>query len=260
MINEPNKSSRICLMDEIRGFAVLCMVFYHGFYLLGSTFGITAGQNLFLFFEPVQPLFAATFIFISGISCRLSRNNLKRGARLFCIAVVISVITILICPLIGISGAEIYFGILHFLSVAMLIFALANKFFDKIKPLYGILICTILYAFTSGIGEGKLAFGNLIVIDLPVALYDYNFLFPLGIYSQTFFSADYFGLFPNIFMFLAGAYTGVYIKQGLCPQWAYQSRCRFFSWLGRHALIVYVAHQPVIFALVYVIGKVSSLF
>ncbi len=258
MINKPSQTARIYFMDEIRGFAVLCMVFYHAFFLLGSTFGFGAGDTLFNFFEPVQPIFASAFIFISGISCRLSRNNLKRGWRLFAIAMLITAVTVLICPLIGLDGVEIYFGILHFLSVAMLIFAFAHKFFDRLKPLPGILLCMFLYILTSDIGDGVLRFGNLIVINLPSVLYNYNFLFPLGIYSESFFSGDYFAIFPHIFMFFAGAYLGVYAKDGLFPKWSYESRCRFFSWLGRHALIIYIAHMPAIIAVVYIIEKLSS--
>lgn len=236
------------------------MVFYHTFFLLWTSFNFGFGEKLFLFFEPVQPLFAAAFIFISGISCRLSRNNFKRGAKLLAIAAAITAVTVFICPRIGIDNAQIYFGILHFLAVAMLIFALAGRLSDRLSPQAGIFICTILYIFTSDIGNGVLRFGGLFSLDLPSVLYEYNFLFPLGIYSESFFSADYFAIFPNIFIFFAGAYLGVYAKRGLFPQWTYQSRCRFCSWLGRHALIVYVAHRPVIFALVFALQKILSLF
>ena len=73
---------RIFFIDEVRGFSVSCMVFYHAFYILGTTFGYEWAKKLFGFFMPVQPLFAGLFIFICGISCSLSKSNLKRGLTL----------------------------------------------------------------------------------------------------------------------------------------------------------------------------------
>ena len=53
--------NRIHFIDEIRGFAVLCMIIYHGFYLFGTFFENEAAMKLFEFFMPVQPLFAGVF-------------------------------------------------------------------------------------------------------------------------------------------------------------------------------------------------------
>ena len=72
---------RIVIMDEIRGFAVFCMVFYHMFYAMYAFFDISAGKQLFDFFMPFQPLFAWIFIFISGMSSRLSHHNTLRGGK-----------------------------------------------------------------------------------------------------------------------------------------------------------------------------------
>lgn len=246
-------SGRIHSLDEIRGLAVFCMVFYHAFYHMGESFGLPFGETLLNFFMPVQPFFAGIFIFISGISSRLSRNNLKRGLRLLAVAAAITLVTVVICPLIGLDGLQIYFGILHFLSVAMLIFSLVRPALDKLAAHWGILICALLYAFTAGISTGALSYGSLIVVNLPQALYGVDFLFPLGIYSNTFFSADYFPIFPHIFLFLAGSYVGTYAVRGEFPKALYKKRVPFFSWLGRHALIIYVAHQPIIFGVIYLV-------
>ena len=66
-------------MDEIRGFAVLCMIFYHGFYSLAYLFQLDWGMALLRFFMPAEPFFAGAFILISGISSNLSHSNLLRG-------------------------------------------------------------------------------------------------------------------------------------------------------------------------------------
>ena len=78
----PEKKQRLILLDELRGFAVCCMVFYHGFYSLASIFGLSIGRDLLYFFMPAEPWFAGLFILISGICCNFSHSNAVRGAKL----------------------------------------------------------------------------------------------------------------------------------------------------------------------------------
>ncbi len=250
--------NRIYLLDEIRGFAVLCMIFYHAFYILGATFGWNAAGELFEFFKPVQPFFAGIFIFICGISCTLSKSNLKRGLILLGIALGMTFITAFVMPKIGFAECEIYFGILHFLSVSILIYALLSKKIGKISVFTGILVCAILYAFTSGIETGKLVYGELISFVLPEKLYETNLFVPLGIYNSEFFSADYFPLFPDIFIFFAGVFAGKHFISKGYPEWCCQSKIPFFSFLGRNALLIYVAHMPVIFGAAYCIDMILN--
>ena len=229
MGNTKETKKRINFLDELRGFAVLCMVFYHAFYICGSSFEWEWADSLFGFFMPVQPVFAGIFIFLCGISCSFSKNNLKRGAILLGIALGLTLVTAFLLPALGFYGTEIYFGILHFLAVSILLFALFAKKFRFVSPFSGILLCAILYAFTSEIGNGELGYGELIRFSLPQSLYEHNFLMPFGIYSDDFFSADYFPLFPNVFIFLAGVFTGIHgIKNGY-PEWCYAKRVPFFG-------------------------------
>lgn len=245
---------RIHFMDEVRGFAVLCMIFYHAFYLLGNFFSWQWANDFFEFFMPVQPFFAGIFIFICGISCSLSKSNLKRGAILLAVALGFTFVTALIMPAMGFVECEIYFGILHFLAVSILIYALLSKAIFWLHPFIGILICAVLYAFTSGIGEGTLRYGELISVTLPESLYSGNVLMILGIHSRDFASADYFPLFPDIFIFFAGVFLGIYFSMKGFPDWSREKRIPFLAFLGRNALLIYVVHMPLIYALGYVIN------
>lgn len=260
MIIGQQSKKRIHFLDELRGFAAFCMIFYHAFYVMGSFFEWEWAEYLFEFFIPVQPLFAGIFIFICGISCTLTKSNIKRGLILLGVALGFTVVTALIMPRMGFIECEIYFGIIHFLSVSILIYALLSKKLIKVSPFVGILVCAVLYAFTSGIGRGELAYGELIKFTLPDELYETNLLVPLGIYSPTFFSADYFPLFPNIFIFLAGSFCGNYFAYKGYPEWCYPKRVPFFGFLGKNALIIYVVHMPVVFALAYGVDFVINLF
>ncbi len=258
MAEYPQIKNRIHFLDELRGVAVFCMVFYHAFYIIGSSFGSDTAVNLFNFFLPVQPFFAGIFIFLCGISCTLSRNNFKRGAVLLGIALGLTFITAFVMPKLGFYECEIYFGILHFLSASILIFSLLSKPLKRVSPFIGILACSVLYALTSGIESGVLDYGEFISITLPPSLYETNLLMPLGIYAPGFFSADYFPIFPDIFIFLSGVFAGGYFALNGYPETFYKKRASFFGWLGRKALIIYVVHMPAIYAIAYVFDLIIN--
>lgn len=243
--------NRIHFLDEARGFAVFLMIFYHAFYLLYSVFGLNFAYDLFVFFMPVEPIFAGLFMLVSGISTSLSKNNLKRGLILLGVALGFTAVTSFVMPALGFVECEIRFGILHFLSCSIILFAMFRKPLSRVNPFVGILVCAVLYPFFGQIEKGILRYGNLAVFNIPESLYETDWLMPLGIYSDSFFSADYFPLLPNIFIFLAGAFLGIYFVKNGFPKWSYPKRNAFFGFLGRNALIIYIAHMPAIFAISY---------
>ncbi len=249
---------RLNFLDEIRGLAVFCMIFYHAFYICGYFFGQEWASFLFDFFLPVQPWFAGIFIFVCGVSCSLSKSNLKRGLVLLGAAVGFTLVTALILPAMGFEGTEVYFGILHLLAVSVLLYAFTEKRTVKIPSFAGILLCAVLYAFTSGISEGRLGYGSFINITLPETLYENNYLVPLGIYAPQFYSADYFPIFPNIFIFISGALTGRICAERGYPDWIYPERVPFLGALGRHSLVIYIVHMPAIFAVAYAIDFIFN--
>ncbi len=251
MKNLTNEKKRIHLLDEIRGFAVFCMVIYHAFFILGELFEYEWATKAFDFFTPVEPFFAGIFIFVCGLSCSLSHSNVKRGLKILAAAAALTVATCLILPAFEVDGLQIYFGILHFLSVCILIYALISEKIVKVNPLTGLIVCAVLFPFFSGIEQGTLNYGKLIVLNLPSVLYKTNYLCPLGFYNADFACADYFPLFPDIFIFFAGVFTGIYYKEKSFPEYSYKQRVPFFGFLGRKAFVIYLAHMPVIAALAY---------
>ncbi|MCC8022277.1 MAG: DUF1624 domain-containing protein, partial [Clostridiales bacterium] len=76
---EEIKQQRIHILDELRGFAIICMVFHHAFYDVGSLLGYQWGYDLFNWFKVMPPLFCFLFIVISVICSCLSRSSLRRG-------------------------------------------------------------------------------------------------------------------------------------------------------------------------------------
>ena len=242
-------NTRICLLDEIRGAAVLCMIFYHTFYTLATVFAIPFAYRVLAVFEPIDPYFATIFIVISGIVSQLSRSNLKRGLKLAAVAAAVTLVTYLLFP-----QEIILFGILHFLAFAMIWYGLTAKWREKIPLAFGLIACAVLTFLFAWVEYGKFA----AVIPLPEVLYRTNWLFPLGMYSDTFYSADYFPILPWIFVFLFGTYLGRLAKAGKFPEFAYKNRVPFLSFIGKHALWIYILHQPVIFSVAWVITRLAS--
>lgn len=244
-------SRRIYLIDEVRGLSIILMVFYHAFFILGDFFGFELMHEAQVFFSPLQPLFACIFIFISGFSSNLSRSNSKRGFRLLLIAAGFTVVTALVLPKLGITGAEIYFGILHLLSVSMLLYALVKKPLEKVPTNLGVAVCFLLFILTFSVQSGKLLW-----LDLPQSFYRYDFLAPLGFAPLGFYSADYFPVLPYMFMFFAGTFFGRLEKEGRIPQSWYVSRCRALSVTGGKTLPIYILHWPIIFVIGLIISKI----
>lgn len=240
-----SSSKRIHFLDEMRGFAILCMVFYHAFYLMANIFSLDVGRALFSFFMPAEPYFAGLFILISGISAMLTRSNLKRGAKLFVIALLFNLATYLL-KFVGMN-VFIRFGILNLLSICMLFAAPMSKLIQKIPPLLGVLISAVLFILTMNISNGWLGFGDY-RIYLSEGITSLPFLFPLGIVADGFFSADYFPLLPWVFVYFAGMSLGVWAAKGKFPKFMYNQHIRPLSFVGRHTLIIYILHQPVAYA------------
>lgn len=248
--------ARIYSMDELRGFAVFCMVFYHGFYTLAYLYQIEIGMVLLRFFMPAEPWFAGLFMLISGISSNLSHSNLVRGFKLLGAALAVTAVTGLFLP-----DEIIVFGILHFLSVCMILFGLCKPLFDRFRFSWAaVAVCVVLFVCTMGVSRGYLGPFPQFGLVIPDSLYRTNWLAPLGIFNSDFRSSDYFPLLPWIFVFTAGTFLGKLAAAGRFPKFLYPSRVPFFSWLGRHALILYIAHQPVIYGVCWAVSELVKLF
>lgn len=254
-IRQTAPRARIYMMDELRGFAVFCMVFYHGFYTLAYLYHIEAGMVLLRFFMPAEPWFAGLFMLISGISSDLSHSNLMRGLKLLGVALAVTLVTWLAVP-----EELIVFGILHFLSVCMILYGLLKPVSDRFRFSWAaVAVCVLLFACTRGISRGYLGLSPQLGVFLPDSLYRTNWLAPFGIYNADFISSDYFPLFPWVFVFAAGTLLGKLAAQGKFPAFLYPSRVPFFSWMGRHALILYIVHQPVIYGVCWAVSALVRL-
>jgi uncharacterized membrane protein len=236
----PQRPPRIWEIDFLRGLSIILMVGYHILYDLSELCGIrtligipinlsTAGWSAAVIF------FAGLFIVLSGISSTLSRRNTRRALELLGLSIVVTAATYLFDP-----SSAIYFGILHCLGACILIYGLA---LEKSKPL----TCAAAGAIVLGLSLAA----SLLMKKAPVP---FDWLLPFGIHSQTYVSFDYFPLLPWFAIFLAGAVMGksVYApKRSLIPK---RLPPNLINAAGRHSLLIYIVHQPIILAFLWILG------
>lgn len=222
---------RIDIIDALRGLSVILMVLHHLLFDLVEFMGAPAWLFSNPVFDSLHYVFAGLFILISGVSSQFSRSNLKRGVKVFAIAVIFTVVTSL--PFINMP---IRFGILHLLGFCMVFYGLTRKVWDQIPKTAALIIYTILFAGTV----------------LAVKLVDINvsYLWMFGWFQTGFISADYFPIFPWLFVFLLGTWAGSYIVQNKLPKWFYEKRVAFFPAVGKKALLIYILHQPILYGII----------
>ncbi|HHW47169.1 MAG TPA: DUF1624 domain-containing protein [Clostridiaceae bacterium] len=228
-----NKKSanRIWELDFLRGIALLLMIYFHVIYDLKDMWdypvSYSSGINYY-----IGKLSAILFMIISGISCSLSRSNLKRGLKVFGIAMAITIVTHLYGSEFGIK-----FGILHFLGICMMMYPL----FGKLKWYLLVLLGTAMII------------AGLLLDGVSV---NFDFLFPIGITSPNFSSSDYYPLLPWMGVFLYGNALAKILYAKKTSLFRFSIKPNIISWLGRNTLLIYVVHQPVIIAVIYIIRAV----
>ena len=233
-------TQRIWEIDFLRGLAIILMVCYHLLFDLGEFVGIERflGWSTDLTTRAwmiAQYFFAGLFVVLSGTSSTLSRNNIRRGLRLLAVSILVSAATYLFDP-----ASAVYFGILQCLAVSMLVYGAA---FQKAGPV----ACAAWGAVVIGLGAALPAAKQALAVRS-------DWLMPFGITGPSFSSFDYFPLIPWLGIFLVGAALGktVYAsKRSLLP-WSLPRT--FVNFAGRHSLLIYIVHQPVIMGLLYILG------
>lgn len=245
------QNNRINIIDELRGVMIILVAVYHIIYDLVNIFNVRALGKAYEAAVVLQPVLPFVFILISGISFNLSRNNIRRGIFIGAVALIISLITRIAVP-----EYVIVFGVLHFLAVMHIGFGILKPLIDRIPPAFGAVICVVcavLFDFTCKIQHGYLGVEGIFTVTMPEYLYETNRLMVLGFHTPGFISSDYNPIFPWIFVFIIGIFLGKYVHR--LPQALKKPHIRPLAFIGRHTLIIYIVHQPVIYGILWLILK-----
>lgn len=236
-------SGRYALLDELRGLCLVSMMVYHAMWDLIFLFGLSADWYQSLPVYLWQQITSWIFLLLSGFCVPLGRKTLRRGAEVFGAGLLVTLVTWALMP-----ADLVVFGVLTFLGSAMLLTGLLRPLLDKVPALAGIMVCGILFFLTRNINQGFFGFEGIILAPVPWSWYANLGTAFLGFPHLGFYSTDYFSLFPWLFLYWIGFFLHKAIGQERMEPLR-RSLCPLLGWMGRHSLVLYLLHQPVIYGL-----------
>lgn len=239
------KHNRIKALDTLRGSAMIFVMVYHLLYDLVYFKGINIPFFHSDAMEVIHQFFLIILFMVSGVCTSFSKNSLKRGAIIFFIGEIVTIVSLLAAP-----NNAIIFGVLSFFGCMMMICDIIKPVLQKIPYQVLFIISIILFIVLFDFKNGKI---NLFFTQIKINFPNVDYLYPIAITSDTFKSADYFPLIPHGFIFLAGVALAKPIKENKFPKWFYKISVPVIDFLGRHSLIVYAIHQPIFLAFMYLL-------
>jgi uncharacterized membrane protein len=243
------KPGRLVWLDIARGTALLAMTSYHLLWDL-STFG---------YLEPGFPAtgwpkiyartIASTFLFLAGVSLYLAHGNgirlrsfWKRWAIVAGAAALVTVASYFAIP-----QGLIHFGILHAIAAASLV---------------GLLFLRVPSLLTFVVALAALLAPNYLRADV----FNQPWLWWVGLSTVTRQSFDYVPLLPWLAPFLAGigiarlapvlAALPDRMRQNALGDKPPGRLKAGLAFLGRHSLVFYLVHQPVLISILYGVSLV----
>lgn len=228
---------RIGAIDGLRGAALWLMIVYHFSFDL-NWFGFTrADFDHDPFWLGFRGVIVSSFMLLVGLSLLLARRAgvtrrhfWRRIALIAFCAILVSVASYVTFP-----QTFITFGILHCIALASVLAWPATRF-----PL----------AALAG-GVAIVVIGN--VVKLP--LFDTPWLQWLGLMTHKPPTEDYVPLLPWLGVVMIGIAVGhlLSLRQFHPLRPLSKVTPRWLLWLGRHSLLVYMLHQPVLIGLLRVL-------
>jgi uncharacterized membrane protein len=249
-----SKESRLWEIDTARGIAILMMIIFHTVFDL-SFFAISPVDAATGFWRYFAYATASLFLLIVGVSLVISHSRaashlngfalakkfILRGAGIFALGLLVTLATWFYLP-----TGYIIFGILHLIGISVMLSPLFFRL-DRYNIVAGI-FCII---------AGWVVIPRINLVSPP------SLLLPLGIHAPAFWSVDYTPLFPWLGVVLIGMGIGALLYPGGNRQFSIRPLPELLvsplSFLGRHSLVIYLVHQPVIILLLAAVTGVKVL-
>ena len=223
---------RFDVLDAWRTLAIVLMTAYHFLYDL-YIFGVISADQLFSApLNVLERFICCSFILLAGASARFSRNNLRHGLVVLGAGLVVEIGA-------AVAGQTIRFGVLMLLGSSMVLWHFLGKGLQKL-PGWSVAAGSGVLFFAARWWTGRTA------VSVP-------WLYPLGFTAPGFYSADYFPLLPWFFLFLIGTALGGWCLAHRENRLLAVRLPGVLTWPGRHSLIIYVLHQPVLYGISYLI-------
>ena len=249
----------IDIINKIRGYAFILMFIFHIFVFLKLLTHINYLNNPILNF--IGSISRNIFILLVGVSLYLSFKNSKniqeykkkqllRSIKIYIIAIYISILTYFVIP-----QHYIVFGVLHFISISIL---LLYNFVNNIPILIFIfIICVILnnykYQFMlSNIGS----FGTYINGILGLNIYKTTMdSFPLIIWIPKVILGIFIGYFIYYLYNKYYLYNNKNKKNNKSDKKNNKSDKNIINLIGKNTLLLYAIHIPIIILCIYIFMK-----
>lgn len=255
----PNR--RVSVLDTFRGLVILSMIGFHACYDMVYLLGWSIPWFSDGTFQDVwRCSISWSFLLLAGWMTSCSRSNARRALRYGVVAVVVFLATY-----ITRIDTPVSFGIIYCMAASTALYALLEPGLNRLSRTQSIIAGIILC----------LAF--LLLRDVPRHAYPVTGLSWLGFPSPTFASGDYYPLVPYALLYLAGALWAHGYQMGMSrgshagranhvdglrratirayPAWMYRDYLPPVTALGRHSLLAYLLHQPLLIALFMLVGN-----
>ena len=221
----PSTRGRIVFLDTLRGLTILSMVGFHFMFDYVYVYGFSAPWFADALIQNVwRCSISWVFVALAGLMTSFSRNNLKRAAVYGAAALAVFLATTLTD-----LTTPINFGILYCMAACTLVFCVVRPALAACgSPLLPLALIALF-----------LALNNVHHQAYPVP-----YLAWLGFPDAAFSSGDYYPLVPYAFLYLAFAWVGMRVRR--YPAWMRRDYCRPLTVIGKHSLLIYLAHQVVI--------------
>ena len=233
-------------LDTLRGMTLVSMMVYHAcwdlVYLFRQDWAWYRSFGAHLW----QQSICWTFILLSGYCFHLGHHRLRRGLLSLGGGALVSAVS-------QVAGSPIHWGVLTLLGAAALLTIPLDPLLRRLPARAGLAGSFCLFFLLREVNQGYLGFEGAALLTLPADWYQNSLTALLGFPGPDFFSADYFSLLQWLFLFWTG-----YFLYRLRPEGeGRELRLPLVTTLGRHSLVAYLLHQPLIYGVLWMFARVS---
>ena len=205
-----------------------------------------------IFVNLLQPFFSGVFLFVCGISCSLTRSNVRRSIYLWIVALLLSIATYIFSIVSG-TNFIIIFGVIHLMAFSVSAYMLLELFYKyvlekDVEPI----TCVIIGLLIMLIGYLLNWPENEFIYDLNETIKNSHFI-ALGKYVG---GQDFFPIFPKAGIIFVGICFGKLLygkqKKSVLPS-LYFKGLKPFCFIGSHTIWFYFLHPPLFITIIVLV-------